>query len=140
MKTTVKKATTAEVCKWFKENDLNLWLTKTKVSDARRMASIELGKINSEDWTKAKNTCVWYRQKSRRSRKSRRLNIYQWELLRAAVEATKEFLRNKTIEQAALIVSTRYACNPHLLEGLSSDLHFWVKPAKPLTEKPSWLA
>lgn len=139
MKTT-KKATTSRVLQWFKENDLDLWLTRTKVSDARRMATIELGKISSDDWRKGKDSCSWYGKQRRRTRKSCLLNSRQWDLLREAVEATKDHLQDKSIKQAAMIVSTRYACNPHLLEGLSSDLHYWVKPSKPLTQKPSWLA
>lgn len=137
LKKVVRKATVAELKDWLKIHDLDLWLNKTSAGSARRLAEIELGKIQNTDWSEAKRVCKFYGKHRRRSIKSTSLSAVQWGYLREAVLSAKEYLGNKSIEQASAIVSVWYPCNAYLLEGLSSDLHFWA--SRPLTKKPFWL-
>ncbi len=125
-----KSVSFADMSSWLAANDFYLWKDKKRVGEGKTMLLREHpGKrVSNKGFSEAREQCKWWKKvKFPRTSAASCLNAEEWEKLRHYVRKFEDQIRDRPIEEAVLIVSTACPTNKRLLQGLNSDLQFWIK-------------
>lgn len=117
-----------ELREWLKKNDVNLYASKARKSDARKQYQEETGvKVSAKAFSEAIPDCCefWKQVHRKRLHPSGMLSVKQWENVKRQVEDLLPIISGQSIDFAVEVVRSRVSCSRSVLNGLPSRLRAW---------------
>jgi hypothetical protein len=111
----------------LEENDFALWMQSVSITNCNRELFYSRAD-NGEIFEAAQEVCQWWLKIKKKNPCSKNiLNEKEWSTLKAAIKAYEPRLKGRSIDEAAVILSSLSVakCNALLLRGLPKEYHVW---------------